>query len=280
MTDNNLPLPPTHFLLTGLLVAIAIGVTWYFTRQSNEQIKLAVKETVTAEMKEFGKSMQSKGVIVDYSEIERRLRESMGTPLLNEIKKSNGSISSLQTTVGEVKGEVKNLKEIKAGTTSLNLLPAPDGSFSTALVQNRGSLPSLTSINLDYKNQQLMGLWHNNTEVFNVASTTWRTSNDGVRAGASIKRTVYSDTSKATKIGEETIQITDSNVFIPMSEIERISPIPRYTVFLGGSVDKNTGIKRIGGFVTTHVTRQVGITAGLVNNGAMLGLSYSFGKKN
>lgn len=278
MADNNLPLPPTHHLLTAALVAIAIGVTWYFTKQHNEKIQQAIKETVTAEMIKIGASTQSKGHVVDYAEIERRLKESMGRDLLGEIKKTNGTIASLNTAVGEVKGEVKGLKETKTG--SVNVTPAPDGSFSSLLQQNRGSLPSLTSINLDYKNQQLTGLWNNNTEVFTVGNTTWRTDNDGARAAVSLKRDVFTDAAKKNHLGKtEEIEIIDSNVFFPMSEIERISPIPKYTVYLGGSIDSKTGQKRIGGFITNHITKQIGITGGYINGGTMLGVSYTFGKK-
>lgn len=277
-TENSLPLPPNHFLITALLVAIAIGVTWYITKRgSDERVVAAIQNTVSAEMKKYGISTQSTGTVTDYAGIEKRLRDTMGKELLAEIRKTGSAISSVSTAVGEVKGEVRS---IKREGISIELPQTPDNSFSAVkLSQNRENLPPLTSISLDYKNNKLSGTWTNNTEDLIISNSVWKTSEDGIRSAITAKRIVYLGQDKTNKIGEEDIPIIQNNISVPLSEIQRLAPIPKYSVFLGGSVDSKTGEKHLGGFVTTHVTRQIGITGGYINNGALLGVSYTFGKK-
>jgi hypothetical protein len=239
-----------------------------------QKLETALKETLSAEFKKLGNSAQTREVLVDYSELESRLKVSLGKEVMDEIQRTNGRISSLTTAVGEVKASVENLKPVEGTKTS-------NGSFSTSLEQNRGALPSLTTLQLNYDASQpgltgLKGAWLNNSEIFTASFGSWRTEKGGLRNAVSLKRDVYN--SAGVKIGSEPIEVQNADSYISSDTIQSYTTPPKYTIFLGGSLDSRTKKTAPSVYIDTKIYKNLGVTAGYVNHGYLLGGSLSFGR--
>lgn len=260
------------------LVLISCSLTYFFIQRSQEKYRLALEATISAEFKKLGNAYQAQGHVIDYADLEKRVSAALGPQVMAEIGKTNGTLQSLTTAVGEVRGSVERLQVPPEGVKE------KDGSFSTSLDQSRGGLPSLTTLKLQYDPKKegltgLTGLWDNHTEKFSMSYGEWRTGADGARAAVSLKREVYKDPSKTIKLGEEPIEIINADSFFSKDMIARVAPFPKYSIFLGGAVDSQTGKTNTSFYVEKHITRRFSITTGYVNRGYLLGGVYTFGNQ-
>ena len=259
----------------------AIGY-WLFLLQSGQRrLELAQDETLV-QMKALGNGLvAARGHIDSTAEIDKRARELMGAELMREIRSTNGQVVSLVDVVGKLAATVVNFTAV-TGTKKA------DGSFSTTIPieQDRLGSPALTSINLKYDatkptlTEALAGSkWENHKEVFKVNFAEWRTENDGLRSAVSLRRQVFKDDTSTIPLGkEEIIPLNSVDAFYSKNEVLKLSTPPKYTLFIGGSVDQSTGKKYPSFYLDTKVTRTVGVTTGYVNRGYILGASWSFGK--
>ena len=257
-----------------LVLILAVGGTYYFLSKKQEKERRAFEETVTAEIKKLGNSLQAGGNIVSYQDLEKRMEASLGKKVTEEIRKTNGTLASLTTAIGEVKGQIVGLKP-QTGTFE-------NGSFKIELEQNRLQLPPLSSINLNYDATKpgltgLTGNWKNYTEVFTMAFGEWRTSQDGVRSAVTLKRDVYKDSEKKEKLGSENIELGNAESYFSTDKIYKISTPPKYMVILGSVFDLKTGKKYPSFIFDTKINRSIGISTGYINKNYLLGFSYTFG---
>lgn len=266
-TENtNPPSSSNHIVSITLLLAVAIGATWFLTKKNgDERVIAAINSTITAEQTKYGISTQSKGNVVDYAEIEKRLRASMGKELLAEIKKTNSSISTVNTAVGIIEGGVRDLKR---GATLIELPKTPDGSFTgVSLVQNRGPFPPLTTVNLDFKNNKLSGKWINNTTELIISNAVWHTDDSGMRAAITAKMITYLGTDKTIKLGEEEVPITQNNLYVSLPELRKLAPFPKWTITLDAVINLKDGKKGYDFNTTKWLTRKWGLNTGYTTVG-------------
>jgi hypothetical protein len=277
-TPNTTPPIKFHWSVLVIVIVITFVFTFYILDRKHEKERKAFEDTVSAEMKKLGDSLQARGSAVSYEDIEKKVRDTLGKEVLDEIKKTHGSIESLSTAVAVVKGQIEDLKPpIVPGVRK------EDGSFKVALEQNRPNLPALTMIDLSYDASKpgltgLTGKWFNYTEVFSTSFGQWRTFNDGVRSAVTLKRDVYKDPDRKEKVGTtENIEVSNADFFFTTDMIRKYAPPPKYTVFFGGAVDSKTGKTNLSFYLEKKFTSEWGITSGYVNRGYLLGTSYTFG---
>lgn len=269
---------PQWFILL-LVAGGAVGVTQYLTHLDNEKYRKALEDTVTAKMQKFGDATQNAGNAVSYEELVKKTAGILGPQMAAEISRTNGSIQSLALAVGEVKGQIQGLKQPPQGER------LSDGSFTTTLEQNRGSKPSLASLDLKYdaKKPGLTGLdgkWQDYKEVFTAGFGEWRTANDGVRSAVTLKRDVYKDDAKTLRVGSsEVIEIVNADAYFSTANIERMAPYPKYAIFVGGAVDSKTGKTNPSFLIDKYFYRDFMLTTGYVNKGYVLGAKWTFGKQ-
>lgn len=278
MSDEKVVPHKTHWFVVILVCVATFFITRYMSVQENDKYRKALEDTITARLEKIGTATQMQGNVVNYDELENRLRNSLGADLQRQLDRTNGTIQSVTNAIGEVKYQLANLKTPPTGERK------DDGSFTTTLEQNRNNLPSLTSLSLSYDAKKpgltgLNGTWNNYSEVFNISHAEWRTSDDGLRAAARLKRTIYRDANKTQKVGEEEINIENADAYFSKENVEHMAPYPAYSVFVGSSFDKDTGRKHLAFYFDTRVTKRVGVTTGYVNQGYFLGTSFTFGKK-
>jgi len=268
-------------LVFKVAILCAVGYWLVVLTKGQDKQREALNETI-GQMKDLGNGIvQARGYIETQAELERKAREAMGNDFLKEIRATNGNIVTLATAVGELKATVVYLKEVGG-------VKRPDGSFSTSapIQQDRAGAPPLTSIGLRYDaskstlTEALAGSrWENHKEVFKINFADWRTEHDGLRSALSLKREVYKDDNKTIKLGEETINLGQVDAFYSQNEVLKLSASPKYTIFVGGSVDGQTGRTRPAFYIEKKLTRSTGVTSGYVNGGYFLGGSWSFGKQ-
>lgn len=280
MSETPVSKPPIkfHWSILVLVIVITFVLTFYILDRKHEKERKAFEDTVSAEMKKLGNSLQARGNVLSYEDIEKKVRDSMGKEVLEEIKRTHGSIESLSTAVAVVKGQIADLKP--PTTPGVRLA---DGSFKVVLDQNRLTLPPLTMVDLNYDATKpgltgLTGKWFNNTEVFTASFGEWRTSSDGVRSAVTLKRDVYKDPDRTQKVGStENIEVLNADSYFTADMIRKYAPPPKYTIFFGGALDSKTGKTNPSFYIEKKFTREWGITTGYVNKGYLLGTSYTFG---
>ena len=69
-----------------LVLILAVGGTYYFLSKKQEKERRAFEETVTAEIKKLGNSLQAGGNIVSYQDLEKRMEASLGKKVTEEIE--------------------------------------------------------------------------------------------------------------------------------------------------------------------------------------------------
>jgi hypothetical protein len=267
-----------HWSVLVIVIVLTFVLTFYILDRKHEKERKAFEDTVSAEMKKLGDSLQSRGSVVSYEDIEKKVRDTLGKEVLDEIKKTNGSIESLSTAVAVVKGQIADLKP-----PSTPGVRKEDGSFKVALEQNRPNFPSLTLVDLNYDATKpgltgLTGKWFNYTEVFSASFGQWRTSSDGVRSAVTLKRDVYKDPERKEKIGTtENIEVLNADSYFTTDMIRKYAPPPKYTIFFGGAIDSKTGKTNPSFYLEKKFTREFGITTGVVNRGYLLGATWTWG---
>ena len=270
--------PATHSILNAVVLVVAIFGTWWLTKQSNEQYRLALNETNAAQFLQLKNQIaQLQGNVVTTAELEKKVKETMGPEFTRFVKEQNGTLTSLAVAIGELRGAVTNLKPPVAGVKT------EDGGFKdVALSQNREGAPPLTGVKLNYDPKipgfgGLTGQWLNNTERFTASYGSWRTENDGVRSAVKLKREVSGPDGKT--LGEENVPLIDGDAFFSTDMIAKTAPTPKYTFMLGTSYDNTTGKKRVSSLIGQQITPTWGVATGYVNNGWVILTTYRFGEK-
>ncbi len=270
--------PATHSILNAVVLVVAIFGTWWLTKQSNEQYRLALNETNAAQFQQLKNQIaQLQGNVVTTSELEKKVKDTMGPEFTRFVSQQNGTLTSLAVAIGELRGAVTNLKPPIAGVKT------DDGGFKdVALTQNRDGAPALTGVKLNYDPKipgfgGLSGQWLNNTERFTASYGSWRTENDGVRSAVKLKREVTGSDGK--KVGEEDVPLVNGEAFFSTDLIAKTAPTPKYTFMFGASYDNATGKKRTAAIIGQQVTPTWGVATGIVNNGWVVMSTYRFGEK-
>lgn len=271
-------LPKSHILLNLIVLVVSVFGTWYLTKQSNEKYIQAMNETNTAHFQQLENHIaQLQGNVVTTSDLERRVRSVMGPEFAKFVKEQNGTLTTLATAIGELRGEVANLKPPTSGSKT------EDGGFKdVSLTQNRGAGPPLTEVKLSYDPKVsdlggITGRWLNNTERFSASYGAWRTEHDGMRSAVKLKREVIGLDGKP--VGEEDINLTNGEAFFSTDMIARTSPTPKYTLMFGASYDNLTGKKHTSVMIGQQITPTWGVATGVVNNGWVVLSTFRFGEK-
>ena len=273
-----LPAPPIRFTANAfhiLLLAGAVALTWWLTRQDNEKYRQALSETANAQFQQISHDVAKlRGNVVSQGDLEKKVRDTMDPALNRFVSQQNGQFTNLAVAIGELRGAVTTLKPPTGGTR------ADDGSFKdVTLSQNRDGAPPLTTVKLSYDPKQpgftgLSGQWSNNSEKFTTTLAGWRTEHDGMRSAVHLKREVIGPDGK--KIGEEDIPQTSGDAFFSNDAIARTAPVPPYTLHIGSSYDKYTGRKRLAGLIGTQLTPNDAVTTGYVNEAWTVLYSHRF----
>jgi hypothetical protein len=276
---QNPPQSHPHWFVLLLACAATAGVVMYLNKADNDAYRKALEETVTAKMQKFGDTTQNQGNVVNYDDLAKRTASVLGPQMTAEIARTNGTMQSLAMAVGQIQGQLQGLKQLPQGNR------ADDGSFTTSLEQNRGTNPSLAAVNLTYDAKKpgltgLTGTWQDYSEVFTAGFGQWKTSGDGLRSAVTLKRDVYKDNARTQKVGPtETINITNADAYFSTDQIEKMSPYPKYGLFIGGAVDSKTGKTNPSFLIDKYFYRDFMLTTGYVNKGYVLGAKWTFGKQ-
>jgi len=265
------------------IVALGCYGFYYLNEKSDKNTK-ALQDTIVQMKTLADGTVIMRGDIKTAAELERQARIQMGKDFMEQVKLTNGTVTSLHTIVGELKASVENFGKVVGEKK-------PDGSFSTIIDQDRGKdKPPLTSVSLKYDATQktltdaLRGSqWLNNKSVYKIELGEWRTDKDGVRSAASITRKVYKDDNQTVFIGEEKVPILSADAIYSTDDIQRLPSPPKYNFLAGTIHDSNTGRNGFIGILDTKVTRKIGISTGVAiiggNTNYMLGTTYSFGRQ-
>jgi hypothetical protein len=244
-----------------LAFAGGAGIVYLMHKASEERYIQAIKESTQAQ-KVLGDALAAAGHVVDYDEVAKRTKAAMGGDVMAEIRKTNGSVTTLTNSIATVAYEVKNLR-----TQDTTFKPNADGSFIHTFVQNRTPPLGALTLNYDPKRQinPVQGSWADYREVFDIGATTWRTENDGVRVATVVKRSVFDGT--GAPVGSESLKIDKSDTFIPKDELRRFAPFPKYTFNILTSIDTVNGAKGFTFDTTKWFRRDLGITLGYTRTG-------------
>lgn len=284
MTEEQKPV--THLELPGikipvsvwnvLAVALAVGLTWWFTKQSNEKYLQALNETQTAQFQVLKNEIaQLRGNVLTQADLEKKVKETMGPEFVKFVSKQSGELTNLAVAIGELKGDVKNLRPPTGGTKT------ETGGFNDVILTQNRTIP-LTSIKLAYDPKLpgfsgLTGNWTNNTEKFTAAYGEWRTEHDGSRAAVKLKREVFGP--DGGKVGEEEVPLVSGDAYFSTPSIARTAPTPKYTFMAGLSYDTTTGKRSLAGLIGTQMTPTWGMATGYTNHGWTVLSTYRFGQK-
>lgn len=272
------PSSQNHYVFTLILVALAVAGTIWYMKEDQDRYRRALEETVRTQFATFGAAAQAQGHVVNYDELVKRAKAEIAPELMTEIRRTNGTLTSLSVAIAKVEGKIEGLKPPTVFTRD------PDGSFKTTLEQSRGALPPLTSLELDYNAKDpnpktaLKGNWKPYTENFDLKFLKWTGAEGGFRTAAQLERSVTDD--KGIQIGQkETIPIKSNEAYFLKDDLQRLAPAPKYSIFVGASVDTRTGKKSLAVIGDKYITRNFSITSGYVNGGALLGGRFTFGKQ-
>jgi hypothetical protein len=237
-------------------------------RQQAKQVA-ALQDTLRAEFKLLGPSAQAQGHLLDYTELAKKVKETMGPELAAEIRKQGGRVVASVQGTALVPGS-----EVSQHSDPPDL---PNGGFDTTVVQGRPSgLPPLTEARLRYvPNLGLTTNWINYSEQYKLNFATWRTDKDGMRAGASLSREVFDPEGKS--LGTEQIPLTGAEAFFPGSEVRRVESFPKYGIGLGIGRDE-LGRTRPNLIFEKHLTRNWSIMTGYVNGSSLILGKYTWGR--
>lgn len=249
-------------VLVGSSILATFLATFLFLNWRHEKRVASLNDTWKAETKRLGEALQAKGNLTTNSELKEKIQKNLGKEVSKEIGKGN------ITTYAQAKGEVPE------STHPLSEKPYPTN-FNFTLSQNRGILPSLTTLNFNYDplNPAVEGNWNNHKEVFQISSGEWRTEKGGLRVAIRLQREVFKGESL---VGREEIPLEEAEVFFSQDKVQSYQTLPLYTLCLGSTYDPVLHRVLPAGYIERKVGRRFGVSVGFANGGYFLGGSYSF----
>ena len=257
-----LPAPPPIRLTMGafqiILLAAAIGLTWWLTKKFNSPTQ-AFSETSSAQLEKLTAEVtQLKGTILEQKALLEKTKQEMGADFNKAVAKQNGTITTLAVAVGQIPGKTAEL----IPPSQIHTLPG-GGFKDLTLEQNR--TPALAAVNLTYDplGKGLSGTWNNYTEKFTARFGEWRTEHDGIRAAVRLTRDVSNGGQPVGKTEEIPLEMGD--LFVTPDTINRTIPQPKYTFHIGTSYDQRDGRPSPAVLVGKQFTPNSAVTTGYVN---------------
>jgi hypothetical protein len=199
-----------------------------------------------------------------------RVEATLGKPLLSEITGSGGTVVETLLATASVPAVVSNPE-----TTQTSMA----GVANTArLVQDRGGNPPLASVAVSFTPPFFTTTWTSYQETFTVATTSWRTAENGLRAALRLTRHV-NDASGAPVGAPEEIPVTNADAYFPAPEVLRLYPQPTWSFGMGPATEMRTGKSHLMGVFGKQWTRQWGTDFGHVNGNTFAIVRYTGGFK-
>jgi hypothetical protein len=217
--------------------------------------------------------------------------------------KSNSTLQSLTTVVGQIQGRVSAFEAMPAAAFSQHQDAATGALSGLALDEIRKDsagkpLPPISRITTSYDPHQkdpvaaLRGtFWTHNREDFTISTGDWKESGKGgMKTSVSLKRSVYQvdplDPAKWIPLGTEEIPVNEGNTVYRPAGLQPTPPqVPRWTAMIGasksgaisGATASGASAYKPVAIIDYRFTNKLGIFAGAQQDGAIGGVSYRFG---
>lgn len=265
------------------LIIAGIAGIWYCVNDYMDtkhrlQAAIAENSTLQSEFKKIGDSYQTQNKLFeDRQQKQQEAIDALGKDTVNYMRASQAQLQSLYTAVGIINSNVASLKGTIGGSR--------DGKgvvTGVTAVQDRNGLPPLTSLSINYDPNKPLdqafsnSQWLNNKEMFNLSLGEWQLKDGGYRATMRLNRDIY-DQKTGKKIGSEEVPLSQATASFDPKKFQRdSSDSPRFTFTFGATRYEPTRKWYPMGILDYRFTKHWGISAGTVNQGAALGLSYRF----
>ena len=254
------PIRPWFVLLC---MGLSAFIAWAVTDHVRGREVLALQETVTAQQVQIGTATQAQGHVVDAQQLAFRVKDILAPELLREISRQGGRPVSVVAATGDVPATVLPHQPVPVVVRG--------SGFTGTAVQDRGGLPPLTAAAFQFDpSEGLKVSWQNRTETFRLGFAQWRTGGDGLRAAARLTREVDGQA--------EEIHLTAADAYVPASEIQRLAPVPKWSVGFGLGRDA-AGRTSPNVLVERHLSRNWSIETGYVNRGGLALVKFTWGNQ-
>lgn len=245
------------------LMALSAFITWGIQEHRHAKQLQALQETVEARFEQIGKATQAQGHVVDAQQLAFRVKDILAPELLREISRQGGRPVSVVAATGDVPATVLPHQPVPV------VVSGPG--FTGTAVQDRGGLPPLTAAAFAFDpGEGLKVSWQNRAETFRLGFAQWRTGGDGLRAAARLTREVDGQA--------EEIPLTAADAYFPASEIQRLAPVPKWSVGFGLGRDA-AGRTSPNVLVERHLSRNWSIETGYVNRGGLALVKFTWGNQ-
>lgn len=260
----------SHPILTLALMALAAVGTWAWMERKQEAQVAAVVSTAETRFHRAGVAAVAQGHVTDAREARRIVKRNLGPELARETTSAGGTVVGTLDATAEVPAAVSSPEPAQTSTAG--------AATNARLVQDRGGNPPLASVAVRVEGGQVIAQWTANRERFHLSTATWRGAADGLHAGLRLSREVFSPDGVQLG-GREEIPVTGADAWFPAAEVQRLAPMPTWSLAAGTATDSRTGRAHPIVIYGRQWSRHWGTDFGHVNGNTFATVRYTGGFK-
>lgn len=279
MIDRYLPYVKA---LAFIAIASLLVILWNQNRDLRGEVAgfKAVTATLGVDFKKVGDGYVAQGkVFKDQLDAIQQAQAAQGGELTEYMTKNGYKVDTIYAGMGKVDASVNDLLRT-------NVTPTTNGSFQDVkLTQNRGGLPPLTGVSLNYDattldpSKRLTGSWINNQETFKVSTIEWIKKDKSYAGTIRVSREVRENTPSGFRLlGTEEIPMKNATATFDESRFPTVAEPSRWTIMAGPVYDVNRMKWAPGAGFNYRVSKSFSVTGGVAGSGILLWGGYTFQK--